>query len=52
MTLGAEDRYILWNYMLAEHCVLGDSCEGTVLLTVTPRMLAAALEEAGEGGAR
>lgn len=44
----AEDRYILWNYMLAEHCLLADSCEGTVLLTVAPRTLAAALEEAGE----
>lgn len=44
----SEDRYILWNYMLAEHCLLADSCEGTVLLTVAPRTLAAALEEAGE----
>jgi hypothetical protein len=45
-----EDRYILWNYMLAEHCLLADSCAGTVLLTVTPRTLAAALEAAGEEG--
>lgn len=45
-----EDRYILWNYMLAEHCLLADSCAGRVLLTVAPRTLAAALEEAGETG--
>ena len=43
------DDYVLWNYMLAEHCLLSGSYEGTVLLTVTPRILAAALEEAGEG---
>jgi hypothetical protein len=48
--MSSEDRYILWNYMLAEHCLLADSCEGTVLLTVAPRTLAAALEDAGEGG--
>lgn len=48
--MGSEDRYILWNYMLAEHCLLADSCEGTVLLTVAPRTLAVALDEAGEGG--
>lgn len=48
--MSSEDRYILWNYMLAEHCLLADSCEGTVLLTVAPQMLATALEEAGEGG--
>jgi hypothetical protein len=47
--MGSEDRYILWNYMLAEHCLLADSCEGTVLLTVAPRTLVAALEDAGEG---
>lgn len=47
--MSVEDRYILWNYMLAEHCLLADSCAGTVLLTVAPRTLAAALEEAGEG---
>lgn len=47
--MGVEDRYILWNYMLAEHCLLADSCDGTVLLTVAPRTLATALEEAGEG---
>lgn len=46
--MSSEDRYILWNYMLAEHCLLADSCEGTVLLTVTPGTLAAALQEAGE----
>lgn len=34
--------------MLAEHCLLADSCEGTVLLTVTPRTLTTALDEAGE----
>lgn len=45
----SEDRYILWNYMLAEHCLLADSCEGNVSLTVAPRTLATALEEAGEG---
>jgi hypothetical protein len=43
-----EERYILWNYMLAEHCLLADSCEGTVLLTVTPRTLTTALDEAGQ----
>lgn len=48
--MSSEDRYILWNYMLAEHCLLADSCEGSVLLTVAPRTLAAAVEEAGEGG--
>jgi hypothetical protein len=48
MTMGSEDRYILWNYILAEHCLLADSCEGTVLLTVNPRTLVTALEEAGE----
>ncbi len=47
--MGSEDRYILWNFMLAEHCLLADSCAGTVLLTVAPRTLAVALEEAGEG---
>jgi len=47
--MGCEDRYVLWNYMLAEHCLLADSCEGIVLLTVAPRTLAIALEEAGEG---
>jgi hypothetical protein len=47
--MGSEDRYVLWNYMLAEHCLLADSCAGTVLLTVAPRTLAVALEEAGEG---
>lgn len=47
--MSSKDRYILWNYILAEHCLLGDSCEGIVLLTVTPRTLSAALEEAGEG---
>lgn len=36
--------------MLAEHCLLADSCEGTVLLTVTPRTLVTALQEAGEAG--
>ena len=45
----SESRYILWNYMLAEHCLLADSWEGTVLLTIAPRTLVAALEEAGEG---
>ncbi|MGO9930427.1 MAG: hypothetical protein ACLPV8_01215 [Steroidobacteraceae bacterium] len=44
-----EDRYVLWNYMLAEHCLLADSCEGTVLLTVTPRILTISLDEAGGG---
>ncbi|MDC0682627.1 hypothetical protein [Sorangium atrum] len=48
--MSSEGRYILWNYMLAEHCLLAHSCEGIVLLTVAPRTLAAALEEAGEGG--
>lgn len=47
--MSTEDRYILWNYMLAEHCLLADSCEGTVLLTVAPRTLVAALDDAGEG---
>jgi hypothetical protein len=46
-----EQRYALWNYMLAEQCLLADSYEGTVLLTVTPGVLAAALEAAGEGTA-
>src|SRR5580700_2844866 len=44
-----EERYVLWNYMLAEQCLLSDSYEGVVLLTVTPKILAVALEEAGEG---
>lgn len=44
-----EDRYVLWNYMLAEHCLLADSCEGVVLLTVTPRILTISLDEAGGG---
>lgn len=46
----AEQRYVLWNYMLAEHCLLADSIEGTVLLTVAPKTLSAALEDAGERG--
>ncbi len=36
--------------MLAEHCLLADTCEGAVLLTVTPGTLVAALDEAGERG--
>src|SRR5262245_38762894 len=46
--MGSEERYVLWNYMLAEHCLLADSCEGTVLLTVTSQTLATALDQAGE----
>jgi len=42
------ERYIFWNYVLAEHCLLSDSIDGQVLLTVTPRILSAALESAGE----
>ncbi|MFN7970778.1 MAG: hypothetical protein U0166_00250 [Acidobacteriota bacterium] len=49
--MSSEDRYILWNYMLAERALLADSCEGTVLLTVAPQTLASALEEAGESAA-
>ena len=36
--------------MLAEQCLLADSADGVVQLTVTPRTLAVALENAGEGG--
>lgn len=46
----SEDRYILWNYMLAEECLLSGSSDGVVQLMVTPRTLARALEDAGEGG--
>jgi len=45
-----EERYVLWNYMLAEQCLLSDSCDGVVQLTITPRILARALDEANEGG--
>lgn len=44
-----EERYVLWNYMLAEQCLLSDSCDGIVQLTITPRTLTRALEDAGEG---
>src|SRR5262245_52619750 len=44
-----EDTYVLWNYMLAEQCLLAKSQDGTVLLTVTPGILAVAHQEAGEG---
>ncbi len=42
------ERYIFWNYALAEHCLLSDTVDGQVLLTVTPRILSAALAAAGE----
>jgi len=42
------ERYIFWNYVLAEHCLLSDTVDGQVLLTVTPRILSAALAAAGE----
>ena len=46
----AEVRmYDLWNYMLAETCLLADSSDGVVQLTVTPEILSKAHEEAGEG---
>src|SRR5262245_35481490 len=44
--MSSEERYILWNYMLAEQCLLGDSSDGVVLLTVNPGTLSAALERA------
>src|SRR3954470_17011856 len=47
--MSSFERYTLWNYMLAEQCLLTGSNQGVVLLTVTPRILAAALDEAKEG---
>jgi hypothetical protein len=44
-----DERYVFWNYMLAEHCLLAKSHDGTVLLTVTPGILAAAHQEADAG---
>lgn len=46
----SEERYVLWNYMLAEECLLSDCRDGTVQLIITPQTLARALEDAGEGG--
>ena len=48
-SISGESRYVLWNYMLAEQHLLADSRDGTVQLTITPRTLARALEDAGEG---
>lgn len=50
MAPAGEERYELWNYILAEAYLLSDSSDGIVQLTVTPRMLARALDDAGEGG--
>ncbi len=36
--------------MLTEACLLSDSSDGIVQLTITPRILARVLEDAGEGG--
>ena len=41
-----EEEYELWNYMLAETCLLSDSSDGVVQLTITPQTLARAYEEA------
>ncbi|MCB9759550.1 MAG: hypothetical protein H6739_06890 [Alphaproteobacteria bacterium] len=42
------ERYILWNYVLIERLSIVDAQDGFVLLTVTPRILALALSDAGE----
>ena len=47
--LSEEEKYELWNYMLAETCLLSDTSDGIVQLTITPHLLARALEDAGEG---
>jgi hypothetical protein len=46
--MSLPERYVFWNYALAEQCLLTDTVQGQVLLTVTPRILAAALANAGE----
>lgn len=46
--MSLPERYVIWNYVLTEHCLLSDTVQGQVLMTVTPRILAAALANAGE----
>ncbi len=46
--MSLPERYVFWNYALTEQCLLTDTVQGQVLLTVTPRILAAALANAGE----
>ena len=41
-----EEKYELWNYMVADTCLLSDSSDGVVQLTITPQTLAKAHEEA------
>ena len=41
-----EKQYVLWNYMVADTCLLSDSSDGVVQLIITPRTLARAYEEA------
>lgn len=42
------ERYVFWNYVLTEHCLLAESVNARVFLTATPTALSAALETAGE----
>ena len=42
------DRYIFWNYVLTEYCLLSNTIDGQALLTVTPHILSYALLAAGE----
>lgn len=46
--MSLPERYVFWNYALTEQCLLTDTVQGQVLMTVTPRILAAALSNAGE----
>ena len=43
-----EERYTLWNHMLASAFLLADTHDGIVQLAITPQSLARAHEEAGE----
>lgn len=41
--------YLLWNRTLARHCLLADDGDDDLYLTITPRILAAALSEVQPG---
>src|SRR5262245_28269766 len=44
MAMQDAQRYEFWNTVLTEHCLLADAPSGAVSLTVTPRILSAALQ--------